>query len=231
MTEFLSLPWYITVVPVCAIIGAIAVSKVLNISQLASFFGAALPLGLPYADLSVSSHSLLSKPPVQILGGWGIMLGLAIAWVLFRAILRALKGPAGLFRAIYSLLLGTAGLVVVLLIADPKTLHDVAPTWRESVGGILLTTMIASVGLTLIRVFKSAAFLMVCSVATVILATQVFFAKMPYDLEKDDIKKIERALPATLPNGLVESGMEGLLKASATTRSALSVTASEDVES
>jgi hypothetical protein len=72
---------------------------------------------------------------------------------------------------------------------------------------------------------------MVCSVATVILATQVFFAKMPYDLEKDDIKKIERVLPATLPKGLVESGMEGLLKASATTRSALSVTASEDVES
>ena len=100
MTELLSLPWYITVVPVCAIIGAIAVSKALNISQLASFVGAALPLGLPYADLSVSSHSLLSKPPVQILGGWGMMLALALSWVVMRALLRAVKGPVGLVRAI-----------------------------------------------------------------------------------------------------------------------------------
>lgn len=231
MTELLSLPWYITAAPVCAIIGAIVVSKVLNISQLASLFGAALPLGLPYADLSVSSHSLLSKPPVQVFGGWGIMLGLAVSWVVLRALMRAVKGPAGLFRAIYSLLLCTAGLVVVLLLADPTTLHAIAPNWRESVGSILLTTMLASVGLTLLRVFKSAAFLVVCSIATVILATQVFFAKMPYDLERDDIQRIEKALPATLPKGLVESSVEGLLKASATTRSALSDTASGDVES
>ena len=231
MTELLSLPWYITVVPVCAIAGAIAVSKALNISQLASLIGAALPLGLPYADLSVSSHSLLSKPPVQVLGGWGMMLALGVAWVVMRAVLRAVKGPAGLFRAIYSLLLGVAGLVVVLLIADPKTLNTFAPTWRESVGGVLLTTMLASVCLTLIRVFKSAAFLVMCSVATLILASQVFFAKMPFELEKDDIRRIEKALPATLPKGLVESGVEGLLKASATTRSVLSTRDAEDIES
>jgi hypothetical protein len=91
--------------------------------------------------------------------------------------------------------------------------------------------MMASVCLTLIRVFKSAAFLVVCSVGTVILASQVFFAKMPFELEKSDIRKIEKALPATLPKGLVESGVEGLLKASATTRSALSARVSEDVES
>jgi hypothetical protein len=137
----------------------------------------------------------------------------------------------GLLRVSYSILLGTAALVVVLLIADPKMLHTYAPTWRESVGGILLTTMMASVGLTLVRVFKSAAFLVVCSIATVILASQVFFEKMPYDLEREDIQKIEKALPSSLPKGLVESGFEGLVKASATTRSALRPAIAEDVES
>ncbi len=231
MTELLSLPWYVTVAPMCAIVGAIAVSKVLNISQLASFVGAALPLGLPHADLTVSSQSLLSKAPVQVFGGWGMMLGIALAWVLLRAVLRAVKGPVGLLRMTYSCLLVTAGLVVVLLVADPKLLHSYAPHWRESVGGILLATMIASVGFTLIRVFKSAAFLVVCSIATVILASQVFFEKMPYDLEKGDIQKIEKALPTSLPKGLVESGVEGLIKATSSTRSALRPAVSQDIES
>jgi hypothetical protein len=231
MTEFLSLPWYLTVVPVCAVLGAVAVSKALNISQIASFVGAVLPLGIPYAELTVPSQSLLSKPPVQVLGGWGIFLALALTWVVLRAFLRVVKGPMGLLRVIYSLLLGTAGLVVVLLVADPKMLHTYAPTWRESVGGILLSTLIASLGLTLIKVFKSAAFLVVCSIATVILASQVFFAKMPYDLERDDIQKIEKALPDSLPKGLVEQGVEGLLKASTSTRSALRQRDPEDLES
>jgi hypothetical protein len=224
MTELLSLPWYITVVPVCAIVGAIAVSKALNISQLASLVGATLPLGLPYADISVSSHSLLSKPPVQILGGWGMMLALALSWVVMRALLRAVKGPAGLVRAVYSLLLGVAGLVVVLLLADPRLLHTYVPDWRGSFGA-------ASVALTIIRIFKSAAFLVVCSVATLILASQIFFEKMPYDLEREDIHKIERSLPASLPKGIVESGFEGLLKAGASTRSALRSVDSDDRES
>ena len=159
------------------------------------------------------------------------MLGIALAWVLFRSVLRAVKGPVGLLRMTYSCLLVTAGLVVVLLVADPKLLHSYAPHWRDSVGGILLATMIASVGFTLIRVFKSAAFLVVCSIATVILASQVFFEKMPYDLEKGDIQKIEKALPTSLPKGLVESGVEGLIKATSSTRSALRPAVSEDIES
>ena len=231
MTELLSLPWYLTVAPVCAIVGAIAVSKALNISQLASFVGAALPLGWPHADLSVSSQSLLSRAPVQIVGGWGMMLGLAVTWVLMRSLLRAVKGPVGLLRAAYSLLLGTAGLVVVLLLADPKMLHTYAPQWRESVGLLLLATTMASVALTMIRLFKSAATLVLGSVATVILASQVFFEKMPYDLEKSDIQKIKKSLPASLPKGLVETGFEGLIKASASTRSALQTAASDDIES
>lgn len=231
MTELLSLPWYVTVAPLCALIGAIAVSKALNISQLASFLGAALPLGLPHADLSVSSQSLLSKAPVQVVGGWGMMLGIAVIWVLLRALLRAVKGPMGLLKAIFSLLLGAAGVVVVLLLAEPRMLHTYFPDWRESVGGLLLATTTASVALTMIRLFKSAAILVFASVATVILASQVFFEKMPYDLKESDIQTIERALPASMPKGLVANGFEGLIKASASTRSALGTAASDDIES
>jgi hypothetical protein len=137
----------------------------------------------------------------------------------------------GLLRAIYSVLLGVAGFVVVLLIADPKMLNTHAPTWRESFGGVLLTTMVFSVAITLVRVFKTAAFLVLCSVATAILASQVFFEKMPYDLEKADIQKIENALPDSLPKGLIESGLEGFMKVSATSRSSLQSTTSEDIES
>jgi hypothetical protein len=121
--------------------------------------------------------------------------------------------------------------VVVLLVADPRLLHTYVPNWRDSFGGVLLGTMAASVGLTMIRIFKSAALLVLCSVATLILASQIFFEKMPYDLERGDIQKIEKALPANLPKGIVESGVEGLLKASASTRSALRSVDSDDRES
>jgi len=231
MTEFFTHPWYLAIVPACALVGAIVVSKVLNISQLASLFGAFAPLGLPYADISLSSQSLLSKPPVQVLGGWGMMLALAIVWVVMRAILRAVKGPMGLIRVAYSLLLAAAGGVVLLLIVDPKTLHTIAPAWRESFGGILLATMVASLGLTLIRVFRSAAFLVVCSAATAILASQVLFEKMPYDLKRDDIQKIQNALPASLPRGLVESGFDVLVHASSSSRAVFRSSDSVDLES
>lgn len=231
MTEFFSHPWYLAIVPACALVGAIVVSKVLNISQLASLFGALAPLGLPYADISLSSQSLISKPPVQVLGGWGIMLVLALVWVVMRALLRAVKGPMGLLRVVYSLLLTAAGGVVLLLVLDPKTLQTLAPAWRESFGGILLTTMVVSLGLTLIRVFRSAAFLVVCSAATAVLASQVLFEKMPYDLERDDLQKIQNALPASLPQGLVEHGFDGLVKASSSSRSVLRSSDSVDIES
>lgn len=231
MTESFFYPWYLAIVPACALVGAIVVSKVLNISQLASLFGAFAPLGLPYADLSLSSQSLISKPPVQVLGGWGIMLVLALVWVVMRTLLRAVKGPMGLVRVAYSLLLAAAGAVVLLLVFDPKTLHSIAPTWRESFGGILLVTMVVSLGITLIRVFRSAAFLVVCSAATVILASQVLFEKMPYDLERDDLQKIHKSLPASLPLGLVEHGFDRLLNASSSSRSVLRSSDSVDIES
>jgi hypothetical protein len=231
MTELLSNPWYLAIVPACALVGAIVVSKVLNISQLASLFGAFAPLGLPYADLSVSTQSVMSKPPVQVLGGWGIMLALALAWVVMRALLRAVKGPMGLVRVAYSLLLAAAGGVVLLLVFDPSTLQTIAPAWRESFGGILLATMVASLGLTLIRVFRSAAFLVLCSAATAILASQVLFEKMPYDLERDDLRKIQQAIPDSLPKGLVETGLDTWVRVAASSRGVFRSTPSADIES
>lgn len=231
MTQLLSLPWYLYAVPVCAVVAAIAVSKLLQISQLASFLGAVAPLGLPYTDLTFAAQSPLAKPHMQVISGWGAMLACALVWVSFRAILRTARGPFGLLRLGYWALLSTSALVVVLLVAQPELLSRYAPAWRESAGGLLLGATLLAVVLTCIRLFKSAAFLVLCSVASIILASQVFFSKMPYDLGRDDISKIESALPDSLPKGLVESSVERLVRATASTRGVLQAASTDDVES
>ena len=228
MTQLLSLPWYLYVVPVCAVVAAIVVSKLLKISQLASFLGAFAPLGLPYTDLSIASQS---KPHMQVLSGWGTMLACAVGWVLLRWVVRTSRGPLGLLRLAYTALLSAAAVVVVLLVSNPEILSTYAPTWRESAGGVLLGATLLGVVLTCIRLFKSAAFLVLCSVASIILASQVFFSKMPYDLGRDEISKIENALPGSLPKGLVETGVERLVRATSSTRAILQSPSADDVES
>jgi hypothetical protein len=236
MSQLLSLPWYLYVVPVCAVVAAVVVSRLLKISQLASLIGTFLPLGLPYTQLSLASESFgpqssLSKPHMQILSGWGVMLACGVGWVLLRAIVRTSRGPLGLLRLGYSALLTAAVVVVVLLISKPEILSTYAPAWRESAGGFLLGATLLGVVLAFIRLFKSAAFLVLCSVASVILASQVFFSKMPYDLGRDEISKIEKVLPDSLPKGFVGTGVERLVRATSSTRSVLQSASSDDVDS
>jgi len=231
MSQLLTLPWYLYVVPVCAVIAAVVISKLLKISQLASFIGALAPLGLPYADLSSVGHSPLGKPHLQVLSGWGVMLACGVGWVLLRALLRTSRGPLGLLRLGYSVLLSASGVVVVLLIIKPEILSTYAPAWRESAGGLLLGATLLGVVFACIRLFKSAAFLVLCSVASIILACQVFFSKMPYDLGKEEITKIEKVLPDSLPRGLVGTGVERLVRATSSTRAVLQSASTDDVES
>lgn len=231
MTQLLSLPWYLYAVPVGAVVAAIVVSKLLQISQLASFLGAFAPLSLPYTDLTFAAQSPLAKPHMQVLSGWGAMLACALVWVLLRAILRTARGPFGLLRLGYWALLSASAVVVVLLVSNPELLSTYAPTWRESAGGLLLGATLLGVVLTCIRLFKSAAFLVLCSVASIVLASQVFFSKMPYDLGEDEFSKIEKALPTSLPKGLVETGVERLVRATSSTRTILHSASTDDIES
>ena len=231
MTELLSLPWYIYVVPVCAVVAAVSVSKLFNISRLVSFIGAFAPLALPYSEISVSQASVFAKPHMQVLGGWGAMLAGAAVWVVLRAILKSTRGPLGLFRLAFSVLLFAAGLVVVLLITNPEALTTYVPKWRESAGTALLSATVVGMGLYFIRLFKSAALLVLCSAASIILASQVFFAKMPYELGDDELSRIEKVLPSSVPKEIVESGVKSLVKASSSTRKILRTASSDDVES
>jgi len=231
MTELLSLPKYIYAVPASAVVVAIVVSKLLNISQFASFIGAFAPLALPYSELAVEPSSLFSKPHVQIASGWGMALGCALVWVAFRTIVRIAKGPLGLMRLSFSILLFTSAAVVTILLVKPELLATHTPAWRQSIGGLLFATTVLGVVLYFVRLFKSAALLVLCSVASLILGSQVFFSKMPYELGDAEFTKIRRALPSSLPDEIVESGMKGVVTVTTSTRKALRSAASDDVES
>ena len=230
MTELLSLPWYLYAVPLCAIVAAISIGKLLKISQLASFLGAFAPLALPYSEIQLEPASFFSKPYMQVVGGWGAMLVCALAWVLFRSVIKASRGPAGLFRMIFSTLLLASGVVVVLLLVNPDVLATYAPTWRESAGGLLLSVAVLGVCVHLLRLFKTAALLGVCLVMVLVLGSQVAFSKMPYDLGQDECERIEHALPSSLPKGIVGSGVRQMVKASSSARDALRAATSHDVK-
>lgn len=231
MTELLSLPWYTYVVPVCAVVAAFSVSKLFKIPQLASFVGAFAPLALPYSEVSVAPNSLFAKPYMQVAGGWGAMLAAACIWVVLRVLLRSTRGPLGLFRLAFSALLLVAAIVVALLVTQPEVLATYAPKWRESAGWLLLSVTVIGTVLYFIRLFKSAALLVLCSVASIILASQVFFAKMPYELGDDELSRIEKVLPRSVPKEFVETGVKSLVKASSSTRKALRTASSDDIES
>jgi hypothetical protein len=231
MTQLSSLPWYLYLVPVCVVAATVAVSKLLNISRIVSFVGACAPLALPYSELQIQPQSLFSKPYMQVVGGWGALIACALSWFILRVIVRASRGPLGLLRALFSVLLFAAGAVVVLLIASPELLSAYAPTWRESAGGLLLSVAVIGVGVYFIRLFKTAALLGLCIVSVLVLGSQVAFSKMPYDLGDEECTKIERALPASLPKGVVESGVRRLVKVTSSTRDALRAATSHDIGS
>jgi hypothetical protein len=152
-------------------------------------------------------------------------------WVLLRALIRTSPGPLGLLRLAFTVSLHVSAIVVLLLIGKPEILAMYAPAWRESAGGVLLGTTLLGVVLAFVRLFKSAALLVLCSVASLVLASQVFFSKMPYDLGKKEISQIERVLPDSLPKGVVGTGVERLARATTSTRSILRSSSSEDSES
>jgi hypothetical protein len=231
MTQLLSLPWYLYVVPVCVVAATYSFSKLLKISRISSFLGACAPLALPYSELQVQPQSLFSKPYMQVLGGWGALFAIALSLFILRIAVRATRGPLGLIRALFSLLLCAAGAVVVMLLASPELLSTYAPAWRESAGGLLLSVAVIGIGIYCIRLFKTAALLGLCIVSAVVLGSQVAFSKMPYDLGDEECTKIEKALPSSMPKGFVESGVRGLAKVTSSTRDALRAATSHDIES
>jgi hypothetical protein len=231
MKEFLSLPWYIYAVPCGAVVGAISVSRILKISRFASLVGAMAPLALPYADLPESSKLAALKPHYQVLGAWGVLLLLALGLVMARALYCAVRKRLGLVRSLYSALLLCALAVIALLFAKPEVLQEVAPDWRDSVGGVLLGATLIGVGLASANVIKSAASLVVWSLASVVLASQVFFLKMPYDLDRADLERIQGVFPKGLPRGFMLSGVERLINATSSSPRGLRSTSSDEVES
>jgi hypothetical protein len=194
MTELSHIPWYVLAIPCCALVGAYIVSKILRLSLLVSVLGGAAPLALPYTDLSFSPQLAALKPLVQMGGAWGLLLCSALGWVLVRGAVRSTSGPLIIVRIGYLMLLCSALAVVGLLIAEPKLLDSYAPGWRGAAGISLLCATLLSMSLAFVRVFKTAALLALWSFASLVLASQIFFEKMPNDLIREDLHKIESSV-------------------------------------
>jgi hypothetical protein len=206
MTELSSIPWYLVALPCGALVGAYLVSKLLRLSLLASVVGGTAPLALPYVDLSMFPKLSAFKPHEQIGGAWGILLLLALGWVLLRGILRGVAGPLSLFRCGYILLLCAALSVVVVLFAQPELLDAHAPGWRGTGGLILLSATVVGMSMAFLRIFKSAALLALWSFASLVLASEIFFQKMPSDLVREDLQKIE----SSVESGFVKAAIRNL---------------------
>lgn len=196
MSELLSLPWYVYVVPCCAIALSVFVSRLLRISQFVALLGAGAPLGLPYTELPIVPQLALLKPAYQIVGAWGVLFSLALGWVLVRSVVRGAAGPFGIFRFGYMILLVSALGVVALLIGNPALLNEHAPGWRGAGGLVLLCATTLSMSVAFVRIFKTAALLALWSFASLVLASEIFFQKMPQELVRDDLHQIENHVKA-----------------------------------
>ena len=194
MTELSSIPWYLVAVPVGTLVGAYLVSKLLRLSLLASLLGGAAPLALPYVDLSVLPKVAAFEPHIQIGGAWGILLVMALGWVLLRGMVKGVSGPLSLLRCGYLVLLSLALSVVAVLFAQPELLDAHAPGWRGTGGLVLLCATMVGMSIAFLRIFKSAALLALWSFASLVLASEIFFQKLPSDLEREDLERIESSV-------------------------------------
>lgn len=192
MTELSSLPGYLVFTPIAVIGASFLLSRFLRLSALATMVGVGAPLGMPHLD--TASLPLLKDLTAgeQIMAGWGLFFAAALFWVITREILRSAAGPFGLVRLVYGGLLVVALLVVGLLLFNPTLLMSYAPGWKDLGGWVLLTASLLGVVFACVRLLRSASALLVWSFASVVLASEILFGKLPHDLGPEEWRHIER---------------------------------------
>jgi hypothetical protein len=204
MTELSNLPSYFIAAIGLALVGSYVVSKILRLSLFLSLLGGVAPLGLPFSDLSFLPQVAALKPYVQVAGAWGLLLCAAVGWVLVRGVVKSGAGPLGLLRVMYMVVLCAALAVVGALIAKPDLLDVHAPGWRGAGGLVLLCATLLSMSMAFVRIFKTAALLVLWSFASLVLASEIFFQKMPSELVRDDLRKIESSVESDLIRAAVK---------------------------
>jgi hypothetical protein len=196
MTQILALPGFSIGLPLAVLFGSVLVSRTLKISTVGTILAASAPLSLPFIDLPVEKEFSQLHPEYVIGSAWAVMLAAAIGWVLIRPIISGAIASLGLVRAIYLGILAVAVVVVGVLMIDPEALTAYAPGWRGSAGLVLLCASLLSMSCALARVLRAAMLLVVWSFVSVVLASEVFLHKLPQEIVRDDLKRIQSLVPS-----------------------------------
>ena len=187
-----SLPTYTLVLPALLVVGAWLLSKILRFSMWATLLVGCLPFALPYFDLPFSREFLDANPLYLIGGGWALLFCFALG----RAIVSPALGengrsPAGVIKAVFGVVLGVALLVVALLVSRPEMLESTFPGWKGGAGLVLLCASLLSMSLWLARVLKAAIVFSLWSVVSLVLASELFLNKLPYEVVREDLRHLQ----------------------------------------
>jgi len=204
MTAALSQSWLTLALPVVLVLGALLISKCLKVSLIGTLVAGLVPLGLPFIELPFSQELTHRNPHYLIGAGWLLLLSLAVGWIVVRPLASAAVQSFGVVKCAYVLALGGALLVVGLLLANPALLNTYVPGWRGTAGLVLLCASLLSMSMAMVRFFRAAVFLAVWSMVSLVLASEIFLGKLPQEVIREDIKRIEEVFPSSKFNALLE---------------------------
>lgn len=206
MTQFVALPGFAVGLPLAVLFGSLVVSRLLKISVIGTLVAASAPLALPFIKLPFVKEITHGHPEYLIGGAWAVMLSAALGWVLVRPIVSSAAKSVGVLRLGYLLVLGGALVVTTLLLVNPQVLVQHAPGWRGSAGFVLLSASLLSMSMSLARVLRAALFFVMWSFVSIVLASEVFLHKLPQEVVREDLKRLE----AVVPKEAIERAIERL---------------------
>jgi hypothetical protein len=206
MTQIVALQGFAVGLPLAVLFGSLVVSRLFKLSVIGTLLAASAPLALPFIKLPFVKEITHGHPEYVIGGAWAVMLSAALGWVVVRPIVSGAAKSVGVLRLGYLLVLGGALVVTTLLLVNPQVLVEHAPGWRGSGGFVLLSASLLSMSMSLARVLRAALFFVMWSFVSIVLASEVFLHKLPQEVVREDLKRLE----AVVPKEAIERAIERL---------------------
>jgi hypothetical protein len=206
MTQIEAFPGFAVGLPLAVLFGSLVVSRLLKISVLGTIVAASAPLALPFIKLPFVKEITHGHPEYLIGSAWAVMLSAAIGWVIVRPIVSGAAKSVGVLRLGYLVVLAGALVVTTLLLVNPEALTQHAPGWRGSAGFVLLSASMLSMSMSLARVLRAALFFVMWSFVSIVLASEVFLHKLPQEVVREDLKRLE----SMVPRAAIERAIERL---------------------
>lgn len=206
MTQIVAFPGFAVGLPLAVLFGSLVVSRLLKISVIGTILAASAPLALPFIKLPFVKEITHGHPEYLIGSAWAVMLSAAFGWVLVRPIVSGAAKSVGVLRLGYLLVLAGALIVTTLLLVNPGALTQHIPGWRGSAGFVLLSASMLSMSMSLARVLRAALFFVMWSFVSIVLASEVFLNKLPQEVVREDLKRLE----AIVPKEAIERAIERL---------------------